>query len=335
VLVLAGGAGAARGPQLSVAWQAPTPADGSAFTVNTGSPLTLTLSAASSRRTELVLVGNRGLPAGATFVSAYGSPGTATFTWTPSAAQTGEVVVTFTAQSHDLPRVYAKPRSFLIYVQPPGPRSRTDFALSGPGGVSRWAFVLRTIPARAEPDATSRIVTRLRTRTPEHVQNIVLALGGRIDARGRYWVRVRLPILPNGSTGWVPRSALGSFRKIYTRLVIDRDLFTATLYRRGVAVFQSRIGVGKPQWPTPRGEFHIREKLSGFSDPIYGPLAFGTNARSPVLTDWFNGGFIGIHGTNQPGILPGRVSHGCIRMPNSAILRLARLMPLGTPVTIH
>jgi lipoprotein-anchoring transpeptidase ErfK/SrfK len=47
------------------------------------------------------------------------------------------------------------------------------------------------------------------------------------------------------------------------------------------------------------------------------------------------GGFIGIHGTNQPGILPGRVSHGCIRMRNSAILRLRRLMPLGTPVQIR
>jgi lipoprotein-anchoring transpeptidase ErfK/SrfK len=53
-----------------------------------------------------------------------------------------------------------------------------------------------------------------------------------------------------------------------------------------------------------------------------------------VLTDWPGGGFIGIHGTNQPEILPGRVSHGCVRMPNPAVLRLARLMPLGTPVTI-
>jgi lipoprotein-anchoring transpeptidase ErfK/SrfK len=53
-----------------------------------------------------------------------------------------------------------------------------------------------------------------------------------------------------------------------------------------------------------------------------------------VLTDWPGGGFIGIHGTNQPEILPGRVSHGCVRMPNAAVLRLARLMPLGTPVTI-
>ena len=46
------------------------------------------------------------------------------------------------------------------------------------------------------------------------------------------------------------------------------------------------------------------------------------------------GGFVGIHGTDRPELLPGRVSHGCIRMRNPDILRLGRLMPVGTPVTI-
>ena len=99
-------------------------------------------------------------------------------------------------------------------------------------------------------------------------------------------------------------------------------------------VLRTRVGVGKPYWPTPAGEFYVRERITGFTDPIYGPLAFGTNARSAVLTDWPGGGFIGIHGTDQPEILPGRVSHGCVRMHNSAVRRLSRLMPLGTPVTI-
>ncbi|MGH3141895.1 MAG: L,D-transpeptidase, partial [Gaiellales bacterium] len=30
-----------------------------------------------------------------------------------------------------------------------------------------------------------------------------------------------------------------------------------------------------------------------------------------------------------------RVSHGCIRMPNKSILKLARLMPVGTPLTVR
>lgn len=40
------------------------------------------------------------------------------------------------------------------------------------------------------------------------------------------------------------------------------------------------------------------------------------------------------HGTNAPRLIPGRPSHGCIRMRNHALLRLARLLPVGTPVTI-
>ena len=178
------------------------------------------------------------------------------------------------------------------------------------------------------------MITRLQPLTPESTDNLVLARTGQINENGDYWVEVRLPILPNGSTGWVPRRALGAFHRNWTRLVIDRRLFTATLYRQGTAIFRTRVGVGKSFWPTPAGEFYVRERITGFSDLIYGPIAFGTNGRSAVLTDWPGGGFIGIHGTNQPEILPGQVSHGCVRMPNAAVRRLSRLMPLGTPVTI-
>ena len=53
-----------------------------------------------------------------------------------------------------------------------------------------------------------------------------------------------------------------------------------------------------------------------------------------MLTDWPGGGVVGIHGTDQPSLIPGHPSHGCVRVPNGAILALARLMPLGTPVRI-
>ncbi len=79
----------------------------------------------------------------------------------------------------------------------------------------------------------------------------------------------------------------------------------------------------------------VRNRLSGFEDPLYGALAFGTTAKSATLTDWPGGGFIGIHGTNRPEILPGRVSHGCIRMSDRNILALDRRMPIGTPVTVR
>jgi lipoprotein-anchoring transpeptidase ErfK/SrfK len=53
-----------------------------------------------------------------------------------------------------------------------------------------------------------------------------------------------------------------------------------------------------------------------------------------VLTDWPGGGFVGVHGTNEPNLIPGRISHGCIRLRNDAIVRLSHLMKVGTPLTI-
>jgi lipoprotein-anchoring transpeptidase ErfK/SrfK len=86
--------------------------------------------------------------------------------------------------------------------------------------------------------------------------------------------------------------------------------------------------------PTPHGTFWVREKMR-VTQPgtIYGPWAIGTSAYS-VLTDWPGGGVVGIHGTNEPQLIPGRPSHGCVRVPNAAIRRLARLLPIGTPVRI-
>ena len=132
------------------------------------------------------------------------------------------------------------------------------------------------------------------------------------------------------------QDALGELQPVSTWLRIDRRRFRATLVRHGRVVFRARVGVGQRQWPTPRGEFYVRDRLAGYGQAgsFYGPVAFGTSARSPTLTDWPGGGLVGIHGTSLPQLIPGRISHGCVRLRNSDILRLARLMPVGTPLTI-
>ena len=91
--------------------------------------------------------------------------------------------------------------------------------------------------------------------------------------------------------------------------------------------------MGRATTPTPAGSFYIRNRLNRYASARYGPLAFGTSARSR-LTDWPGGGFIGIHGTNRPELLPGAVSHGCIRMRNGDILRLGSVLRVGTPLVI-
>jgi L,D-transpeptidase catalytic domain len=219
---------------------------------------------------------------------------------------------------------------------PPDPALRVGMpsALDGERHVSLWTTVRRPVTARAAASSEADAVVRLGRRTPEGTANPLQVLGRTRDAAGRVWVRVRLAVLPNGTTGWVPRAAISGYRAVRTRLVVNLGRKRATLLRDGQPVLRAPVGIGVPQWPTPRGRFYVRNKLVRYRSAFYGPLAFGTSARSPVLTDWPGGGFIGIHGTNQPQLIPGRVSHGCIRMRNHDIRRLGRLMPVGTPITI-
>jgi len=207
--------------------------------------------------------------------------------------------------------------------------------LDHPGRVSYWAFVDYPAVARRAPDGSARAVARLHTKTEDGTDELVLVLA-RAERGGRSWLKVRLPILPNNSTGWVPADDLSALRVVHTWLKIDREHERIALIRNGRHIFQAPIGVGQPGTPTPAGNFYIRDKLTGFPPgTIYGILAFGTSAKSSVLTDWPRGGVIGIHGTNQPELIPGHISHGCVRLRNHDIRRLSKLLPMGTPVSIR
>ena len=89
-------------------------------------------------------------------------------------------------------------------------------------GLAVWTSVLRSATARARPQRGAHPVARLSRRTPEGSANVVLVIGRAADARGRVWVRTRLAALPNGTTGWVPRRALGAYETVRTRLIVDR-----------------------------------------------------------------------------------------------------------------
>ena len=43
---------------------------------------------------------------------------------------------------------------------------------------------------------------------------------------------------------------------------------------------------------------------------------------------------VGVHGTDAPGSIGHPVSHGCIRMSNGGITKLAGMLPLGTPLFV-
>jgi hypothetical protein len=209
-----------------------------------------------------------------------------------------------------------------------------EVVISDETHLTRWAHPSQRAPVHSAPSASSSVITRLHYLTEDGKPEIYLVLRLRIDVDGATWARVRVPMRPNGTRGWVRRSALGQFHTVRTRLVIHRRSFRAILYRRGHRIWSSRIGVGKPESPTPAGHFYVREKLADYAGSFYGPIALGTSAYSR-LSEWPKGGVVGVHGTSQPELLPGRVSHGCIRVPNDAIVRLASRVPLGTPVLIR
>jgi lipoprotein-anchoring transpeptidase ErfK/SrfK len=208
--------------------------------------------------------------------------------------------------------------------------------LSNETSVTQWAHPAGRAPVRVSPSARARTIARLHPRTEDGFPEVYEALKQQADASGAVWVQIRVPMRPNGRTGWVQRSALGALHTVHTELVVQRARLRATLYKDGRAIFRAPVGVGMRGLSTPAGHFYIRERLriSG-SGGAYGPLAFGTSAYAPKLTDWPGGGVVGIHGTNEPQAVPGRPSHGCVRLRNRAILRLGRLMPVGTPVLIQ
>ena len=198
----------------------------------------------------------------------------------------------------------------------------------------QWAPLRRATVARAAPSPKARAVASLSSRTPEDTTNLVLVLARARDAHGGLWIRARLPAR-RAQSGWLPRAALGGYEDVHTRLIVDRGRLSLTLLRNGRAVFRAPVGIGRATTPTPAGDFYIRDRLTRYASPFYGPVAFGTSAQSATLTDWPAGGYVGIHGTNQPELIPGRVSHGCIRLRNADIARLARLLPVGTPLQIR
>ena len=150
------------------------------------------------------------------------------------------------------------------------------------------------------------------------------------------WIRVYLPTRPNGSEGWIRARSVRMYRNGY-RLVVHLRAHKLYLWRGAELIAAFPIAVGTSSTPTPRGLFYVVELLRP-NDPngSYGPYAFGLSAHSQRLKTFAGGdGRVGLHGTNQPGLIGTSISHGCIRLRNAAIRRLAKILPLGTPVYVR
>ena len=85
----------------------------------------------------------------------------------------------------------------------------------------------------------------------------------------------------------------------------------------------------RPAWSPPD---MIRAENPNLPEVIPGGAA---NNPMGVAALTMRGGEYAIHGTNRPASIGGFVSHGCIRMHNSDIQQLYRLVSVGTPVVVE
>jgi lipoprotein-anchoring transpeptidase ErfK/SrfK len=196
-----------------------------------------------------------------------------------------------------------------------------------------WAEAAQIVPIRASPSAHAAAITSLSWQTPdaEAIQSYLL-LEEKWTSSGA-WVELRVPMRPNGHIGWVQRGALGSFNHTNMQIVVNRAAETLRLYRAGRQIFEAPVGVGKPSTPTPPGHFWITEAFPS-TDPFYGPWAFGTSDYAHD-TEFPDGSIVGLHGTNEPSLIPGDPSHGCIRLRDSDIVQLESLVSIGVPLLIE
>jgi lipoprotein-anchoring transpeptidase ErfK/SrfK len=151
--------------------------------------------------------------------------------------------------------------------------------------------------------------------------------GGRLE--------VLLPVRPNGTKGFISRGDVTLSQHDY-RIVVALGAHLITVSKGTAVIDEEPIGVGTRDTPTPGGVYYTKElyRLPNANGP-YGPFAYALSGYSDVLTDFAGGdGVLGIHGTNDPSAIGHDVSHGCIRMSNAGITKLAQTLPLGVPVAI-
>ena len=156
-----------------------------------------------------------------------------------------------------------------------------------------------------------------------------------VVARKPGWVKVMLPIRPNGTTGWVHARDV-TLSPIAFRIRVELRAHRITVLENHRVRYQGPVAVGKPATPTPAGHYYIRVLIKA-PDPttVYGPYAYGLSSHSDAYAT-FDGGDaeIGIHGNNDPSVLGHDATHGCIRIDNTEIADLAGVLPLGTPVDV-
>lgn len=113
------------------------------------------------------------------------------------------------------------------------------------------------------------------------------------------------------------------------------------LYDREKLIYEFKVAVGSPQYPTPTGKFYIIRKQKNptwyppKSDWAKGQKPIPPGPGNPLGPYWMEiGNGVGIHSTPDEASLGYSVSHGCIRVSEWGALQLFNAVSVGTPVFI-
>src|SRR3954453_3176138 len=161
----------------------------------------------------------------------------------------------------------AGPGERQLSVDPAGPRSdrasprcRSGSSALGSSRIAYAATVIREAVVRAEPRDGALEVARVRPLGRRGLREVVRLIAVRSSgACAAAWYRVRLSVLPNGTTGWVRASAVKSYR-VQSRIVIDLSQRHLRLFRSGKLAFETSVAVGSSATPTPRGNYFVNER---------------------------------------------------------------------------
>jgi lipoprotein-anchoring transpeptidase ErfK/SrfK len=165
----------------------------------------------------------------------------------------------------------------------------------------------------------------------------LLVVRDTIDDEGDVWLRIQLPIWPNGQEGWVQASDVRLARAT-ERVVVDLSARRLVRLREGKRVARLRVAIGKAATPTPPGRYFVWARVgTGRPSGPYGSYILGLSGFSESIepwTEWPGQPRLAIHGTDDPADAGHAVSNGCIRVLNR-LLRVLHDVPMGTPVLIR
>lgn len=127
------------------------------------------------------------------------------------------------------------------------------------------------------------------------------------------------------------------------RVVINIPSRTLWVYQGNKIVRYFPVGVGRPGFMTPVGQYKVISKVidPGWENPYLGKgkMRLAPGDENPLGTRWIGfyqkaGGEYGMHGTDNPASVGKFSSHGCVRMRIPDAEALFELIDLGTPVEV-